>query len=619
MSGIVGLWHRDNSPADRDLLRALTQFLSFRGPDSCETWSEGEIALGHAELRTSASSNPRHQPATLEGIFTVVADARLDARDDLVRGLSGDQSQPTHVPSDAELIARCYAKWGEHCVSHLAGDFSFAIWDARERKLFCARDHFGVRPFYYAEFDDQFLFSNTLDCIRLHPEFSEELDEEAIGDFLLFGLNLNPATTAFRQIRRLPPAHCMAVSDAGIRVRKFWTPPVDGRLRYTRPQDYVEHFQSVLSQSVRDRLEGERVGILLSGGLDSSSLAATAREIARHDGSDRGIRAYTVVSAGSGEDPELSLARETASFLGLRHEVIRLPALEPFDRNAAEEFAWPEPVDDPFFAGLFHQFRQIARDCHILLDGEGSDNLMHFEMWPYVKDMMRRREWRELFSTMPSYLRRRGSIWPGIQRRIREAGGNNPDERRYPEWLNPEFAARTGLKDRLRNRRDASEMPAHPLLPKAHAALTLPHWAHLFENENAGVTRAPVEVRFPYLDLRVVNFLLSLPPYPWVFRKTILREAMLGKLPERVRKRPKTSLRGDPLAHSLGQPLAEYARRVKLDARMERFVQREILMKQLQNQDTLFLPLAIRPICFNFWLQSCSVVRYKLKAEAHNG
>ena len=94
-------------------------------------------------------------------------------------------------------------------MQHLRGDFAFAIWDARKKLLFCARDHFGVKPFYYSDLGELFLFSNTLDCLRLHPEVSDELNDAAIGDFLLFGLNCDAATTTFRDIRRLPAAHAM--------------------------------------------------------------------------------------------------------------------------------------------------------------------------------------------------------------------------------------------------------------------------------------------------------------------------------------------------------------------------------------------------------------------------
>ena len=126
------------------------------------------------------------------------------------------------------------------------------------------------------------IFSNTLDCVRLHPEISKELNESAIADFLLFGLNCDEATTTFRDIRRLPPAHLLSVSGDGIRLERYWHVPTDGRIRYHRPDEYVEHFQSVMHAAVADRLRITRAGIWLSGGMDSSSIAATARDFPRN-------------------------------------------------------------------------------------------------------------------------------------------------------------------------------------------------------------------------------------------------------------------------------------------------------------------------------------------------
>jgi asparagine synthase (glutamine-hydrolysing) len=183
----------------------------------------------------------------------------------------------------------------EECVRYLRGDFSFAIWDARKQQLFCARDHFGVKPFYYAEPGELFLFSNVLDCIRQHPDVSDGLNDAAIGDFLLLGLNCDEATTTFRDIRRLPAAHSMTVSADGLRIKRYWSAPTGGRIRYHRAEDFVEHFQILLQDAVADRLRTDHVGILLSGGLDSATVATTARDLSRTAGGTQDLRAYTVV------------------------------------------------------------------------------------------------------------------------------------------------------------------------------------------------------------------------------------------------------------------------------------------------------------------------------------
>ena len=185
--------------------------------------------------------------------------------------------------------------------------------------LSCARDQFGVKPFYYADLGDLFFLSNTLDCVRLHPDVSGELNDAAVADFLLFGLNHDVATTTFRDIRRLPPAHFLSVSAERLRVERYWSAPVDGRIRYRHADEYVEHFQVLLQAAVADRLRINRAGILLSGGMDSSSIASVARELSGRPGGTTDLRAYTVVYDSLVPDREREYAREVAAFLGDAH------------------------------------------------------------------------------------------------------------------------------------------------------------------------------------------------------------------------------------------------------------------------------------------------------------
>src|SRR5205814_3377875 len=141
------------------------------------------------------------------------------------------------------------------------------------RSLFCARDHLGVKPFYYAELGRTVLFSNTLDCLRLHPRVSGELNDAVIADFLLFGANQESDTTSFRDIRRLPPAHCITWSREATRRRRYWTLPVEEPISFRRGDEYAERFKDLLRAALRDRLRTRRVGVLMSGGLDSTTLA----------------------------------------------------------------------------------------------------------------------------------------------------------------------------------------------------------------------------------------------------------------------------------------------------------------------------------------------------------
>ncbi|HXX19669.1 MAG TPA: asparagine synthase-related protein [Candidatus Acidoferrum sp.] len=619
MSGVVGIFQRDGAPVERALLESLTHSLAYRGPDGQEVWADGSVAFGHALLRTTAESLGESQPASLDRRYWITADARIDCRAELESQLASAGRKCRRGAPDPELLLHAYAAWGEACVQHLRGDFAFAIWDARERALFCARDHFGLKPFYYADLGDSFFFSNTLGCLRLIPEISEELNDLAIADFLLFGANYDLASTAFREIRRLPPAHFLKVSADGLRVERYWSPPVDGRVRYRHADEYVEHFQVLLQAAVADRLRTSRAGILLSGGLDSSSIAATARGLSLNSGGVGDLRAYTITYESLLPDRDGEHARDVAEFLKIPIRCLPMDSLQLFERWTDPEFTWPEPVEDPFFAGFFDQMHMIAQDCRVVLNGEGIDNLMHFEMWPYARHLMRNREWRRLAFDSARYLRSRPSVLPGIQRRVRAALGDRSNAYVFPRWLAPELVKRFSLEERWRECTVVCASPAHPVVPTAHASLLLPQWAQLFELEDVGVTHCPVEVRYPFLDLRIVNYVLALPPFPWAFEKALLREAMLGHLPEKVRMRKKTPLAGDPLVENLRRPGAAWIEDPRWSREIDRYVNRSALPRLYGETDSVRASVGIRALCLNFWLQSPRGVRYNLNAEVHNG
>jgi asparagine synthase (glutamine-hydrolysing) len=617
VSGIVGMFERDGRPIDQGLLRALTDYLGFRGPNGSKTSVEGSAGFGHALLRTGPGCDC--QPASVDERFWITADARLDCREELEADLKSAGQRIEKNDEDSILILHSYAAWKEDSPRHLRGDFAFAIWDAEKGHVFLARDHFGIKPLYYAAIGDLFLFSNTLNCLRLHPHLSDDLNETAIADFLLFGLNLDQATTTFKDIRRLPPAHTLTVSKSGLRLTKYWSPPTDGRIRYRRPGDYAERFQELLQAAVKDRLPRDRAGILLSGGLDSTTIAAFARKVAARSGGKPRLHGYSVVYDSLIPDGERHYASQAAEFLGIPLRFLPVDHLKLFDGWNDPSLNSPEPVDDPFFAGLFDQFRMIEEECRVVLDGEGNDNLMHFEMWPFAKDLARKGEWGHFFAVASQFLWLRKPALFRIPRRLKTLMSRAPETQLLPVWISAEFARRAEVQGRMNAMEDLAQKTAHPILPKAHASLSFPQWTHMFENVDSGVTRTTVEVRFPFLDLRIVNFVLGLEPFPWLFNKQLLRRAMIGQLPESVRLRPKTPLGGDPVLTRMSQSDSGWLDRVPWDVEMERFVDRSKLEPFAKLGASTKIEPVLRAICLNFWLQSTRDVRYNLGAEARHG
>ena len=265
----------------------------------------------------------------------IFANARIDARDEPL--------------PDAELILKAYQTWGDDCVKHLLGDFAFAIWDDSRRRLFCARDHFGVKPFFYTHTADGFNFSSKLKDLRV----STTLNEIAIGDYLVFGVNQDQSTTIFKDIQRLPPGHTLTVENNQIKVQRYWTPSLPTEIRFRDPESYVERFSELLSLAIKDRLRTDRVAISMSGGLDSTSLAAIALKHAE-------VAGFTVVYDSLIPDEERHYSSLAAGHLGIPITHLNADKYSLFDG----EIDLPEPF---LISPLTGQFNDLLRLCEDLL------------------------------------------------------------------------------------------------------------------------------------------------------------------------------------------------------------------------------------------------------------
>jgi asparagine synthase (glutamine-hydrolysing) len=212
--------------------------------------------------------------------LTITADARIDNRDELMGQLN--LAAQTHGQlSDSQLILAAYGKWGEDCPQHLIGDFAFLIWDNRSRKLFCARDHIGAKPFFYYHREGRkFCVASEIKALFCLPEVPRKLNERRIGDHLQANFS-DKIHTFYEDVLRLPPAHSLTVTKSSTRLHNYWVPDLSRELRLKSSGEYVEAFREVFTEAVRCRLRSAyAIGSTLSGGLDSSSIACVARDVA---------------------------------------------------------------------------------------------------------------------------------------------------------------------------------------------------------------------------------------------------------------------------------------------------------------------------------------------------
>lgn len=608
MSGFAGMVSLDGAPADARLLERMAERLAFRGPDGTHITTKPGAGFCFTFLRTGPAPQCSSQPCSLDGRVWLLGDVRLDGRDDLRRKLEQHGDEFAADVTDEELVLRAWRRWGEDGLPDLIGDYAFALWDTEARKLCCARDLMGARPFFYAQAGNQLYFSNTLDAIRCSPDISSTLDLHFIGDFLLQGSCSDLARSAFRDISRLRPGYALEYSGAGLHTHLFSPLPIEEPLRLTREEEYVEQFRSLFEQAVQERLPRGPAAIFMSGGLDSSAVAAIAVQTARRKGLPLDLRAYTVDCEPVMRDDEGRLAKLVAEHIGIPIELQQGTSCRPYQNWETSRLYMPEPFHEPHRFLYLEQVFDISKHSRVALNGYGGDGIMTGQTWPYLVYLAQGFKLTTIVKKLSTYILKHRSVPPlrgGFRSRIRRALGLNGQAALFPEWLHPHFQERMALSERwqeLHRRRDKS----HPWYPDAAGSVNGGFWATVLENEDAGWTWTALESRAPLLDTRVHRFLLRVPPLPLCIDKELLRRAVLGYLPDEVRLRRKTLPSGDLLDlqykngtwHPLPLPAANET--------ILEFVDWRRLEKSVHNAKYGSLWRDLRPISLLYWLQGQS-------------
>ncbi|MBS0221224.1 MAG: hypothetical protein JSR91_10820 [Proteobacteria bacterium] len=479
--------------------------------------------------------------ASLADRVWIAGRLRLDRRAALRDRLRADRQA-----SDADLCLLAYAAWGERFVEEIAGDFSFVLWDETRGVLVAARDQFGVRALFHATAGGRQLVSDSLSWLASRPEIDRALDDHWIGDFLAMGRSLDFQRTVFAGIARLPPGHVLTLADAGARTRAYWTLDVPEPLHYRDGRQYAEHFRALVAEAVTDRLPASgRVGVSMSGGLDSPTLAALAVASV----GDRGrIVAECVHYERLMPDDEPRFSTLVATHLGIP---LRLRAVDEltYDRDwRCRGLRTAEPTRSIVFAHWTRLIMgEMAAAAPVWLYGEGPDNAFRFERDAYLSWLLRRGEWRRLVGAVLPYLRLKGhEIWTGKTRPDDRAQAVAVDAGILPPWLDRDFAARMHLDERVREANEIVDR-SHGWHPRAVGSFTNPIWQDFFAERDLDESFAGLVWRHPFFDLRVLEFMLAVPPVPWARNKLLMRQSMQGWLPGQILDRPKTPLAASPI------------------------------------------------------------------------
>jgi asparagine synthase (glutamine-hydrolysing) len=567
MSGIAGIVHFDGRPVEREWLARMTDAIAHRGPDGVAHWFNGSVGLGHRHhdhlewLHTTPEARNERQPLTDEsGCLCLVFDGRIDNRAELKSAINA-AGLHLRTDADAEIVLKAYQCWGEDSPRRMLGDFAYALWDGSRRSLFCARDLFGSKPFYYHLTDRLFVFASEVKAILSVPEVPQRLNEARIADYLVEYLEAYDNTSSFFEgIFKLPPAHTAVIGDGRLRLSRYWSPDPHREVRYHSDAEYEEAFREIFTEAVRCRLpSASPPGSMLSGGIDSSSIVCVARELLREEGRPP-LHTFSAVSPGGPdrcvETQAINAVLQTG---GLEAHTISPEQLSRFN-GALDRLL--RQMDDPFDSILIQvpmAMYLLAQEqgVNVVLDGVDGDVVASLN-YTQLRHHLRAGRWKtafvrgkamaDFYEESPWLVMGRSLLttaayaalpagWLSEMRLKKRASKSKRLMQDSP--INRDFALRVGLNERLESAyRNEDSFLTKSIRDEWAHRLCQPFITVALERYERVAAAYGIEPRHPLFDRRVVEFCLALP---WQqhflngWTKPIFRRAMKGIIPEAIR------------------------------------------------------------------------------------
>ncbi|MGJ5676497.1 MAG: lasso peptide isopeptide bond-forming cyclase [Nostochopsis sp.] len=556
MSGIVGIYYLDGRAVEEENLGRMVEILAHRGPDGADIWCKESVGLGHRMLWTTPESLLEKLPLVNQtGNLVITADARIDNRDQLICALKLND-HPIEKITDSQLILAAYQTWGEQCLEKLIGDFAFAIWDLRQQKLFCARDHMGVKPFYYYCSNRVFVFASEIKALLSLPFVPRRLNELQVA-YYLDRLFEDHEITFYQEILRLPAARYLTISSSQkMQVQTYWALDPGRELRLNSDQEYAEAFREIFTQAVNCRLRSAfPIGSTLSGGLDSSSIACTARQLLANS-TNQQLHTFSAIFP--------SLPSQDLRWIDERPYMDTVKALGGFEAHDVRADLLTPLVDilwrqeEPILAPNLYIHQGMYECAHqqgvrVFLDGVDGDSTVSHG-WRYLTELAYTGRWKTLMEEVnatgrrfrlprrqilwancvtPIFIEPASQLWQGL---LKSVGQTNA----HSQLINPAFAKRVRLTQQTRKL--LSHEPALTLTSRQlhWQSLTTGLYPYILEMADKTTTRFSVEGRYPFFDRRLMEFCLSLPSnqkFRHGFSRAILRNAMKDILPGEIQQR----------------------------------------------------------------------------------
>ena len=371
MCGICGqfAFAPDAPPVTRDSIEAMMGSMEYRGPDEADLYLSGQVGLGHRRLKiidlTTGQQPLSNQDGTVWIIFNGEVYNYVELRKQLVSNGHRFKSK-----SDTEVIVHMYEEYGEKCVPMLDGMFSFAIWDGRNNTLLIARDRVGIKPLYYCESDGVLAFASEIKALFAAGVITPEVEPAMVDRFLTYYYTPGAMTT-FKGVRKLLPGHYMVVRDGRIKTECYWDLQFPSVTSTKEPKALVQELTDLLRDSVRSHMISDvPVGVLLSGGVDSTAMLSFAVEQAQQE-----VSSFTIGFDGASCVDERPFARLAAERFGSRHYETTITAKDFADFLPRYIWHMEEPVCEPPAVALYYVSKMAREHVTVLLSGEGGDEV----------------------------------------------------------------------------------------------------------------------------------------------------------------------------------------------------------------------------------------------------
>jgi asparagine synthase (glutamine-hydrolysing) len=505
-------------PPSRTAVESLRSGIRERGPDG-ESWKDlGHVVLAHAHFATTLEAARERQPTRhVSRDVWLTADARIDNRDELRRFLANRVQHP--LDTDADFILAAYEHWGEELTAHLLGDFAFAIWDGEHEHLLIVRDQIGLRPAFWCSTEDGgFVAASTVRSILEAGGLSRELDRTYLAQFPKLDGSV-PERTPWSGVRRLPGGHCLLLEKGRTpRIWRYWSPPSD-HLEIS-VEDASRHIRSIFSEATQCRLRSPSpIGIQLSGGFDSTTVAAVACEAMDRDS----LLTYSLTFPGQ-ECDETRYIAGANMHLQLKSRLLDALDADPYDfvKASQDSLGSPPFPDDQWNVPL--AVLAASDGCRVVLSGQGGDHGLYADRQAIVDDFVRR---GRLIAAWGALDGSRTGRWARASRLLR-SGVRSSASRRPNGWIARMLATR---RDAAAARREASSLAylgpdlapfARPdvRFPAVHGrfgasradrrALYTDSLDYVVDLWDRTAVAGRIEYRYPFLDVRLIELLCQL-------------------------------------------------------------------------------------------------------------